>query len=237
MKQKILFLLNGPSRDTALIGTHFEIANLDVDYYWAYNDEFPDRLDRYSAVFLSGSPHGAYDDVEFIHKEHDLVRTVASRGLPILGVCYGSQLLASALCGFGQVFRRSSCDVGYHNLSRSNEARNDAIAKDLFPSFPMFVWHNDEVRSDHQDMVILASSENCPNQIWRYKNERIWGIQGHPEVTKAAAANWFGARRDRLEKDGVDVDELIFRADNASNSKTLLSNFTKVCRTELSSHG
>jgi len=31
MKQKILFLLNGPSRDTALIGTHFEIANLDVD--------------------------------------------------------------------------------------------------------------------------------------------------------------------------------------------------------------
>ena len=69
------------------------------------------------------------------------------------------------------------------------------------------------------------------------KDKNIWGIQGHPEVTKDAAANWFGARRDRLETDGVDVDELISRADNASNSKTLLSNFTKVCRTELSGHG
>jgi len=98
----------------------------------------------------------------------------------------------------------------------------------------MFVWHNDEVRSDHPDMVILASSENCPNQIWRYKDKNIWGIQGHPEVTKNAAANWFENRRDRLEKDGVDVDDLIFRADNASNSKTLLSNFATVCRTELS---
>ena len=232
MNAKILFLINSQSRDVALIGPLFESAGLKVDYYWAYNDEFPTSLDSYDDVFLSGSPHSAYDDEKFIHKEHELVQVATHCGLPILGVCYGSQLLASALCGLDQVFRRNSCNVGYQLLSRSNDAINDEIAKDLSPNFPMFVWHNDEIESGHTDMVIIASSKTCKNQIWRYKDQRIWGIQGHPEVTKGGAANWFSSCRTRLENDGVDVDKLISEAKHTSSAKSLLSNFIAIWKTK-----
>ena len=238
MAARVLFLINGSGKESAaLIGQRFENAGLDVDYRWAFNNEFPTDLDCYGAVFLSGSPHGAYEDIDFIHREHEVVRAVVERGLPTLGVCFGSQILASALCDRDQVFRRSSCDVGYKPLRRSDAAPMDAIAKDLLPSFPMFVWHNDEVRADHPDMVVLASSDECPNQIWRYQDQPVWGIQGHPEVTRAAAPAWFGNRRDRLEADGVDVDGLISVAADAPNAKTLLANFTTLCCIETGVHG
>ena len=89
----------------------------------------------------------------------------------------------------------------------------------------MFVWHNDEVRSGHPDMTILASSDACPNQIWRYRDRPVWGIQGHPEVTPESARGWLEARRERLVRDGADVDALIAEARDVGNAETLFDNF------------
>ncbi|NQW10337.1 MAG: type 1 glutamine amidotransferase [Alphaproteobacteria bacterium] len=205
MATRVLFLINGPGKESAaLIGQRFEDSGLTVDYHWAFNDEFPDTVDRYGAVFLSGSPHGAYEDIDFIHREHDVVRDVVERGLPTLGVCFGSQILASALCDRDQVFRRTTCDVGYKPLRRSDTAPGDAIAKDLRPRFPMFVWHNDDVRANHPDMVVLASSDDCPNQVWRYRDQPVWGIQGHPEFTPAYVEALMLSRLDRIGRSAVE---------------------------------
>ena len=92
---------------------------------------------------------------------------------------------------------------------------------------------HDKLQIIQEDIDNISSKMEDP----LLSNSEYEKLDNLVEVTKDAAANWFGARRDRLETDGVDVDELISRADNASNSKTLLSNFTKVCRTELSGHG
>ena len=229
---RLLYLSNGPKpQSLAMLDDRFESWGLTVDRYWAYSGEFPKNLNSYDGIFLSGSPHGAYEDIPFIQREHGLIQDAAARGIPMLGICFGSQILASALCGRDQVFRRHDCEIGYKDLPVTDAARDDAIAGELSQHVHMFVWHNDEVRGDHSDMTILAHSDICPNHIWRYRDTPVWGIQGHPEITAAQARVWFNQNRERMQKDGADVDVLISLADEAADAKTTLTRFTDVVRT------
>jgi GMP synthase (glutamine-hydrolysing) len=109
-------------------------------------------------------------------------------------------------------------------------AADDPVARDLGETVHMFVWHNDEVRGDHPDMTLLASSDVCPNQIWRWRDAPVWGIQGHPEITEAQAPVWFEENRARMEKDGADVDDLKAAADEAAEAKTMLTRFVDVVK-------
>ena len=229
---RLLYLSNGPKpQSIAMLDDRFEGWGLTVDRYWAYSGEFPKNLDSYDGIFLSGSPHGAYEDIPFIHREHNLIQDAAARGIPMLGICFGSQILASALCGRDQVFRRHDCEIGFKDLPVTDAARDDAIAGGLSQYVHMFVWHNDEVRGDHPDMTILARSDICPNHIWRYRDTLAWGIQGHPEITAAQAPVWFNQNRKRMQNDGADVDVLIASADEAADAKTMLTRFADVVKT------
>ena len=230
MSRRLLFLSNGPKRvSLARPDLRFAALGFDVDVQWAYRGEFPADLADYAGIFLSGSPHGAYEDVAFIHREHALIRDAASLGIPMMGICFGSQVLASALCGRDQVFRRGTCEVGYKWLTVHAAAASDPVARTVLPSVRMFVWHNDEVRAGHPDMHVLASTEACPNQIWRHRGVPAWGVQGHPEVTRAQFHQWTAESRDRFEADGADIAELNRSADDAERAKTLLANFAAVC--------
>lgn len=230
MSRRLLLLSNGPQRiGVARLDLRFAALGCEVDVRWAYGNEFPDSLCGYAGILLSGSPHGSYDDVPFIHREHALIREAAGLGIPMLGLCFGSQILASALCGPDQVFRRERCEVGYKWLDMQEAAARDPITSTVLPRVRMFVWHNDEVRADHPDMEVLAYSDLCPNHVWRHHAVPAWGIQGHPEVTRQQFRQWSAQNRARLERDGADVEALNNVADDAEPAKTLLSNFAALC--------
>lgn len=224
--KRLLYLQNGKSKQTiARLDERFESWGLQVERYWAWQNEFPDDLHGYDGIFLSGSPHGAYEDIPFIHREHALIKEAAALNIPMLGICFGSQILASALCGKDQVFRRETCEIGNKWLQATAAAANDSIAAGILPQVYMFVWHNDEVRATHPDMTILAASDQCPNQIWRYKDRPIWGIQGHPEITLEQAPLWFEQNRTTMGRDGADIQHLIATADEALAAKSMLTRF------------
>ena len=201
-----------------------------VETRWAAGGEFPEAPGDYDAIYLSGSPHGAYEAIDWISTEHVLIEQAAAKGTPMFGVCFGSQILASALCGREQVFRRPDCEVGHLWLDISEEARRDPLCAGLGPRLRMFVWHNDEVRHDHDEVVVLGATPDCPNQMWRHRSLPAWGVQGHLEITRAEAPGWFERNRIRLEKDGADVDALIAEADDAADAKTMLQEFLRFSR-------
>lgn len=228
---KLLYLQNGPRRRSVSgLEDRFAAAGFEVDQRWAYQGEFPAGTDGYNACFVSGSPHGAYEDIPWIHREHVLIRELAAHHVPTLGICFGSQILGSALCGRDQVFRRPRCEVGYLALDVAEAAGADPVTRDLGRQVEMFVWHNDEVRADHPDMIVLASSPDCPNHVWRHRTCPAWGIQGHPEVNATQAREWFELSRQRLEADGADVEALKRSAVDADEAKTMLSNFAAFVR-------
>ena len=227
--RRLLYLQNGTSRESVVrLDARFEAWGLVVDRHWAFNGEFPVQLTGYDGIYLSGSPHGAYEDVPFIHREHELINEAADLGIPMLGVCFGQQILASALCGRDQVYRRESCEVGFKWLEVAEAAIDDAIGSKLYPKVEMFVWHNDEVRGDHPDMTILATSDDCPNHIFRFRDRPIWGVQGHPDVTLEESRSWFEENREDLETDGADVDALHRTAVEQDTAKTMLRCFAEL---------
>ncbi|MET4806157.1 type 1 glutamine amidotransferase [Limibacillus sp. MBR-115] len=199
-----------------------------VDSFWAAGGEFPESLDGYGGVILSGSPQSSYDGLAWIDREHRLIAELAERSIPMLGICFGSQILASSLFGVDQVFRRSTCEVGYKDLEVVTGANDDPVCGDLGKQVRMFVWHNDEVRDDHPRIKVLAKSDICPNQIWRHAEKPVWGVQGHLEITVDEAPSWFERNRKRLEADGADVGRLIKDADEVENAKTILARFLDI---------
>jgi GMP synthase (glutamine-hydrolysing) len=102
------------------------------------------------------------------------------------------------------------------------------MAQELGSRAYMFVWHNDEVRAGNLDMNILATTDDCPNHIWRFRDLPIWGIQGHPEITLDQSRIWFEQNRNRLEKDGAVIDDLNRSADETVTAKTMLTRFTDI---------
>lgn len=231
-KKSLLILHNGSARDGAKhVSEYFSNCGLEPSTYWAAGDEFPDDVSRFDGCFLTGSPHGAYESIPWIEHEHELIRQMAAAKMPLLGVCFGSQILGSALCGRDQLFRRPDCEVGFLSLPLTSAGRADPLMAELDQEVEMFIWHNDEVKASHPDMVILASSPDCPNQIWRYKNRPIWGIQGHPELTRQTALNLFDEDAAVFERDGANLEQLRMEAHDAPEAKTMLNRFAQMMLT------
>lgn len=229
-KRRILYLENGRQRySISRVDLRFSEAGFQVDNYWAYAGDFPTHLD-YAGVFISGSPCGAYEDIDWIHQEHEIICNLARKGVPMLGVCFGSQIIASALCGRDQVFRRNRCEVGFKWIQLCRPHGQDELLDGLEDRVYMFVYHNDEVKADHHDMTILGYNEECPNHIWRFRNLPFWGVQGHPELTKEQALLSFQRNRQSFLQDGADIDALCREAHETPEAKKIIKNFMNICK-------
>ena len=204
--------------------------DLEMESAWAARSEFPQSLDGYAGAFVSGSPHSSYDREPWIEREHEVISELVRLGTPVMGICFGSQILASSLFGRDQVYRRSACEVGFTWLDVAPDANDDPVCAHLERRTRMFVWHNDDVRADHRDMQVLATSDACANHVWRHRDLPVWGVQGHLELTVPEAPRWFERSRARLEADGVDVDRLVDAAEDTAIARTMLERFLDVCR-------
>jgi GMP synthase (glutamine-hydrolysing) len=152
----------------------------------------------YHFVVALGSWRGAYEDIEWIHREEALLRDAHRRGVPVLGICFGSQLLARALGG--EAFRRSRPEVGWLMVRARDEA--------LVPEGPWLIWHFDSF-SLPPGAELLADTPESPQA---YAIGRSLGIQFHAEVTAETVADWLAKHGDELERRGVGARQLLDEA-------------------------
>lgn len=142
---------------------------------------------------ISGSRHGVHDqDVPWIGELVDFARAADRIGAPVVGICFGHQLLAHAL---GGEVRRAEhgWGVGVH------EATVEADADWMSPSagrFRLLVTHQDQVVGLPGDAVHLATSVHAP--VAAYQHRRSLGFQGHPEFVPAYAEALMAARVERI---------------------------------------
>ena len=228
---KLLFLYNEIRfKTTNLLLDMFKTNGFDFDFYWTSKGELPSNLKAYQAIYLSGSVANPGDPYHWIPRLEELLRETSKLALPTLGSCFGSQILATALCGQDQVFRRSNCSLGYSDISLNHSEPDDPLLNGLGASVRMFVWHNIQVKSGHPDMRILGYNKDCSNHIWRYKNQPIWGIQGHPELDPASAKAMFLSYHRFFEKEGVLVADLIKTVEPNTEAIKLFINFMDYCK-------
>jgi GMP synthase (glutamine-hydrolysing) len=161
-------------------------------------------LDAAAALVSLGGEMGVHDGDRYpwLNAEIDLLRAAHERGVPILGVCLGGQLLARALGG--RVHARRYSEVGWLEVSHLVD---DLV---LGPKGVrrQFQWHYDAFETP-QGAERLAVSTACPDQAFRAGAS--YGVQFHPEVSQELLTRWVTSEGGRAEliAHGVDPEELL----------------------------
>lgn len=197
-----------------------------IDRYRTNDGEFPSGTE-YCAAFVSPSFDDAYDDLEWVRREHEVLRDLADARVPMPGLCFGSQILASALVGPEQVFVRERRETGCGEIRLTASGRDDPLTCTLPDCVPVFHWHGDEVRAGHPDVEALADSEDCGNQVWRWRKDRVWGIQPHPEFDREGSIAWRNDNADRFDRQGFDRGRLAAEAHSSDKAFGMLENFLR----------
>ncbi len=132
----------------------------------------------------------------WLPEEDAYLRRLVEEGVPVLGVCLGSQLLAKALGA--PVRRMPSPEVGWHEVELTPEAADDPVFAGLPQRFDSFQWHSYAFELPAGG-VLLARNERC-QQAYR-AGETAWGLQFHAEVTRATVDDWIESSKP--EDDGA----------------------------------
>ncbi len=169
MQEKIIILDFG-SQTTQLIGRRVRELSTYCEIV-PYN-KFPADDPSVIGVILSGSPFSVYDEKAF------RITLDGLRGkYPILGICYGAQLMAH-LNG-GAVEPADSREYGRAILTT---VAANALTKDIEPGAQVWMSHGDTITSLPDGFNIIASTDKVPVAAYQAEGEKLWGVQFHPEV-------------------------------------------------------
>lgn len=185
---------------------------------------FPDT-EEFDMLLIMGGTMSVYQENEFswLKPEKDFVKKVIDTGKPVLGSCFGAQLIAEVLGG--KVTRNSFKEIGWHRVkalaeestkekNENNERKKISdLPSCLFPEFSAFMWHGDTFEIPG-GAVRLFESEACRNQGFSY-GKNVLGLQFHPEADRQWIENLIeDSGHELVEGKYIQSEEQIFKHEN-----------------------
>ena len=167
--------------------------------YRVFEGELPPSIDDSDAYVITGSRYSTYDDYAWIADLKSFVRHASDRR-PVLGICFGHQLIAEAFGG-EVVKSPKGWGVGVHNY---DVYQPHAWMCPALDDFSLLVSHQDQVVTPPPDATVLAGNEFCPIGMMAI-GETVATLQSHPEMSKPFVADLFEARRAQIGTDTVDA--------------------------------
>ncbi|MFL4471939.1 type 1 glutamine amidotransferase [Tateyamaria armeniaca] len=143
---------------------------LTFDAYPVVDNVFPTSVDAADGWLITGSKFGAYEDLPWIAPLETLVRDIYAAGRPMIGVCFGHQIIAQALGGKVEKF------AGGWSVGAQAYAVNGA-------DVTLNAWHQDQVVKRPKDAQVVSSTAFCENAALLY-GDRVFTIQPHPEIDR-----------------------------------------------------
>jgi GMP synthase (glutamine-hydrolysing) len=207
----ILVLDNEVDPDLRYLGPELVRALPDAEYHVYPEDPVNPPVAELDGIVFSGSTASVYDDdhADWVRPQAELLEDCIDEDVPVLGVCFGHQLVNHAL---GGTVRADEFRGGFVELT-DVDGSSDVLAG-IDPVVP--VLHGDVVAEPGDGMGRIASTAYSDYFCTRHESARVWTVQFHPELTPVIAAQ---------------IDE--FRSEDhtfeATNARVVLDNFAAVC--------
>jgi GMP synthase (glutamine-hydrolysing) len=150
-------------------------------------DERPD-VTRYHGLVILGGPMNCDQLERYPHLATEVaaIQAAIERGMPVLGICLGAQLIARALGA--RVTRNAEKEIGWYDLLPTTAGRDDPLFGSFGAAEKIFQWHGDTFDIPH-GAVHLARSPACANQAFRY-GDNVYAFQFHLEVDEPLIMRW-----------------------------------------------
>ena len=173
MEEKILILDFG-SQYTQLIARRIRELNIYCEIF-PFN-KIPEITPEYVGVILSGSPFSVHD------KDSPEINFETFGNLPVLGICYGAQLIA----------KENDCVVAKSEIREYGRAKlsyvnsESVLMKDVELDSDVWMSHGDSITEITESFQVLASTKDVKVTSYYFKQKNYYGLQFHPEVTHTA---------------------------------------------------
>ncbi|MCV6588197.1 MAG: glutamine amidotransferase [Marinobacterium sp.] len=192
----------------------------------ARHDSLPD-LAGFQGVLITGSHHMVSDHEAWSDALLPFIRQMAARQLPVLGVCYGHQLIAQALGGKAG-YHPDGPEVGTFTIKLTPAGQKDRLLGQLPAQFPAHLTHSQSALTLPDNAVILACNHHEPHQAFRI-GEQIWGLQFHPEFNTDVCHTYLERQQQTLTELGQDVEQLHNQVQRTEAAATLIRRFATLC--------
>jgi len=186
---RILVLQHVASEPAGVLDPLLRAAGLRIRYVnFAHHPHTQVDVTRYSGLVVLGGPMNVDQAHRYTHLLHEIevIKVALQRKIPILGICLGAQLLATALGA--SVHPNAVQEIGWYPLTLSDEASNDPLFAHLDRNAQVFQWHA-YTFTEPKDCVHLASTASCANQAFCYGGF-AYGLQFHLEVDAPLIERW-----------------------------------------------
>ncbi len=195
-----------------------------------HGEDLPDAR-SISGAIISGSAAMVTDHLDWSERLGGWIRNAMDARTPLLGVCYGHQLMADALGGrVGEL--PAGREMGTCDIELLDAAHGDALLDGLPRHFPAQTSHRQSVLEIPPDTTVLARSRLDPHHILRY-TPNVYSTQLHPEFSAEAMRGFIRVRADALRAEGRDVAAMLDAVRDTPDARSLLYRFADLACPQL----
>ena len=188
-------------------------AGILMDTWDVQNDSVgrPDleKLEQYSGIISLGAHAGVLEEEKhpWMSHERKIMQWALATETPLLGLCFGSQLLASA--AGSRVYKAENGEFAWTKVNMLPEASSDPVMGALGDTADAFQFHYDSF--DLPENAVLLGESNGTIEAFRVGSS-AWATQFHPEVGLSQQLAWLSTYRGAFIREGIDIDEQIAKS-------------------------
>jgi len=195
-----------------------------------YQDEKLPAHDAIAGVVITGSPAMVTDQLDWSEYTADWLRHALVTRLPMLGICYGHQLLAHAFGG--QVdYHPQGREIGTVEVNLLDGSEQDPLFSRMGRRFSAHVSHMQSVTRLPAGAKVLGSNDFEAYHAVQFA-ENIWGCQFHPEFNALVMRAYIEERQETLREEGLDVEKILAGIQETPGASSLMLEFYRMIKAQ-----